>query len=54
VFGSAWIDGARAALEKLNLCGERLEVEIMDLDTDALSRSILTFGNDEIKSVAFD
>lgn len=53
ISGSAWIDGAEASLENVNLCGKHLELRIRNEITSSASTCMLTFENGEIRSVAF-
>ncbi len=53
ISGRVWFDGEEMTLESANLTGSRLELNILDSNSNLLSNVILVFGNKEISSVTF-
>lgn len=51
VTGNAFIDGVPAAIERLYLSGDRLELRIKDKDAGNLHKFILKFENGKVRSV---
>lgn len=52
VTGTAWIDGRKATLRRATLWGAQLELVLQADDATAPAKFLLTFANDELRSVS--